>query len=236
MLIFAILWTTLPQALHPGLLPYYCLEEFYTAWNLPELVQTFHHGPDAADFLERLPLNRGSSESAAGSLSFFLYLLPFVKIFGLGALSLNLAAFAVNIAFLVLAYFVGRKLFCDRFTIVLLGLLAAAPWYRAIMMSRNFYGLSAVITLASIAVLLAAMRKRKRRLYFAAGLLIGLSVYSYVVYRVVLIAAPVYCAALALASWRKGPLDKAGLRLTAWLVLGMLIAFLPSLANPANMA
>ncbi|MDP8255893.1 MAG: hypothetical protein P9M14_09095 [Candidatus Alcyoniella australis] len=233
-LVVAVLWTTLPQALQPRLIPDYCLEELYAAWNMPGLVTLFHDGLDLDEIGQRLQLNRGSSESAAGSLTYVLLLWPCFALFGLGPLGLNVATFLVNLLLLAGACLICRRLFDARTAILLLALMAAIPWYRAIALSRNFFGLSALVGLAACAAALYAIERRRRVPYLAAGLLVGMTIHGYVVNRLLLLVVPLYCALVCLAPHRGRKLDKQGLRLCGWLVLGVLIVLGPSLADPGN--
>ncbi len=154
---------------------------------------------------------------------YYYLTIPLVKLFGVAVLALRLTSALVGVATVLLAYVLGRQLFADEPTVEpeWLGLFAAALMATSFWhVSVSRYGYRAItLPLVQSLMLFALWRGlglNRWRWIVAAGVLCGLTAYTYLSSRIVPLALAILGAAVFIADrahWRR--------RLAQWGVLAL---------------
>ncbi len=162
---------------------------------------------------------------------YYYLAIPLVKLFGVAVLALRLTSALVGVATVLLAYVLGRQLFADEPTVEpeWLGLFAAALMATSFWhVSVSRYGYRAITLPLMQSLLLFALwrglRLNRGKWIIAAGVLCGLTAYTYLSSRIVPLALALFGAAVFIADRAHGRRQ-----LAQWgvLILVALVVFAP---------
>ncbi len=183
------------------------------------------HGLDALDVLRGdlglyFPANNGREP-------LFIYLVSLtVGLLGQSPFALRLTAVPVGLLTVAATAALGRVLFSHRVGLLAAAVLAVTLWH--VHLSRVAFRAVLLPLFVALVIWLGTMawRTGKRRYWLAAGLLYGLSFYTYTAARFTPVALASFglCALLTRATHRRSPLAPSGLLIA---LLAALLTLLP---------
>jgi 4-amino-4-deoxy-L-arabinose transferase-like glycosyltransferase len=119
--------------------------------------------------------------------------IPFIAIFGPGALGVRMLSILSGLGIIGLVYLLGKRLFSQNIGLIGAGLTAISPW--AINLSRAGFEANYALLLALIGVLLFLSAKDKAILYIISVFFFGLTIFTYPTYKMIL---PIFAVPLVL--------------------------------------
>lgn len=140
-------------------------------------------------------------------------MIPFLKVLGFGTVAVRLPQLLASCGSMILMYLVGRKLFSERFALLVMGLVAINPWH--FMQSRWSLDCNLFPHVFLLAFYLLLLGLEKRRYLYLSMICFGLTFYCYgiAVYAVI----PFLVVYAAWCIWKK--------QLRVWEVLCCVLVF-----------
>ncbi len=139
----------------------------------------------AYKFLSGAPIAPFSSMGGVRETLYHVLLIPVFRLFGPGMESLRFLSLLVGLASLLLVYFAARGFFSARVGILSAALLAVSPWHLLAIRTGLRSVLVPAFVLATLGLFQRAVAGRRLRLFVAAGMVLGVGMYSHPGFRVI---------------------------------------------------
>jgi len=210
------------------------LTGYYADAQISGLMDYSIRGTPISNVLRLAELQPGFSIAGGHSLTWVLFLRPFVEAMGLSVTTISLASLACHVIFVLSLWLLVRKAFPGR-NLALFGLVGlGTPWYQGAIFSGTFLSLSVAMALLGLALLSWAMRGRRLWTFALAGLVLGLNFYGHVVCRpytvmVLVVGAPLVAVLISRQQGRQRACWAALL-----LAAGILLALNANLLDPVR--
>lgn len=140
----------------------------------------FHTGYDTTE--KFLPLN--FTMGGGRPVGYGYFSIPFVALFGSGALAIRLLSVLSGVGIVILIYWLGRLVFSKPIGLIAAGLLAISPW--DLSLSRAGFESHFALFLALLGVTLFLKAEKSPWLYIVSILSFGLSINTYSTYKLTL--------------------------------------------------
>ncbi|MCM1213632.1 MAG: glycosyltransferase family 39 protein [Lachnospiraceae bacterium] len=147
----------------------------------------------------RLPVHFSAWQYGQMSVLLSYCMVPFIRLFGFQTVAVRLPALLISCGGVALVYLVGKKLFDERFALMVMALTAINPWH--FMQSRWALDCNLFPHVFLLAFYLLLLGFEKRRYLYLSMLFFGLTFYCYGVAVYSVIPFLVVCAAWCL--WKK---------------------------------
>lgn len=136
-------------------------------------------------FLSGAPIVPFSNIGGVRETFYHVLLIPVFRLFGPGMESLRFLSLLVGLASLLLAYFAARGFFSARVGILSAALLAVSPWHLLTIRAGLRSVLVPAFVLATLGLFQRALAGRCLRFFVAAGMVLGVGMYSHPGFRVI---------------------------------------------------
>lgn len=129
-----------------------------------------------------LPLN--FTMGGGRPVGYGYFSIPFVAIFGPGALGIRLLSVLSGVGIVILIYWLGRIVFSKQIGLIAAGLLAISPW--DLSLSRGGFETHFALFLSLLGVVMFLLAEKKAWFYVISILSFGLSINTYSTYKLTL--------------------------------------------------
>ncbi len=213
------------------------VQYFYADSQVPDLLTFLIQDREPGWYKELLRFQDGSTCLSGMSLTWNVFLMPFVKVFGFSARAISVACIFCHLLFAVSLWFLARRCFPRRNAVAFALVFFCTPWYWASIFSDTFMSLSLAMSLLALFLYCRALVQDRPALFAWAGLAMGLCLYGYLVNRIYSMVALVLMVAYVALAWRRWQeLGKRRLLALGLFVVTFWAPLQANLADPAHVA